>query len=63
VFGGLGGVGVVVDRPQLELGDRQSIHLLTATLAHRIRWLWSCTCCATTILAPLCRCAVQKFRR
>jgi len=51
--GRLGGVDVVVDRPTLELGDRQHERHPPTTGAGG-------TCCATTILAPLCKCAVQK---
>ena len=49
------GVDVVVDRPPLELRDRQHgfTHLPTGALR---------TCCTATILAPLCKCAVAIYR-
>jgi hypothetical protein len=63
-LGSPGGVDVVVDRPPLELGDRQHlVHPLARTAAHRFRsprLLWHLLCHNHS--RTLCKCAVQKSR-
>ena len=62
LLGSRGGIDVVIDRPPVELRDRQ--HRAPTGAMATGRWPWCCgTCCATTILALLCQCAVHFLRQ